>query len=288
MRHRLAEILAVNKESLDTLRSELSGMRSHVEGEKQDLLVNLAELTRRMVESLSCLEVGEGEEEEARQRSLEKEREVEAVRQQLDTELARVGDCHREIDTYRSQLEDALRALDGAKGELAETKEEGEARVEMERKERERMVKEVGEKAEGELKELKQRLELEHELELDSYKQQLETGESDRHSALVAELEETRRKEKEKEEELAELKAKTELFDVSCEEKIAEEKEKIVAILEAGFSERQRMALQELEAKLAEEHRYWQNGERQYSKSIRYGWTVRNVALSLHVQGQLE
>merc|ERR1719239_1635697 len=125
----------------------------------------------------------------------------------------------------------------------------------MERKERGRMVKEVGEKAEGELKELKQRLELEHELELDSYKQQLETGESDRHSAQVAELEETRRKEKEKEEELAELKAKTELFDVSCEEKIAEEKEKIVAILEAGFSERQRMALQDLEAKLAEEHR---------------------------------
>jgi len=108
---------------------------------------------------------------------------------------------------------------------------------------------------EGELKELKQRLELEHELELDSYKQQLETSESDRHSALLDELEDLRRKEKQKEEELAELKAKTELFDVSCEEKIAEEKEKIVAILEAGFSERQRMALQDLEAKLAEEHR---------------------------------
>ena len=61
MCHRLAEILAVNKESLDTLRTELSGMRSHVEGEKQDLLLNLAELTRRMVESLSCLEVGEEE-----------------------------------------------------------------------------------------------------------------------------------------------------------------------------------------------------------------------------------
>ena len=244
MSHRLAEILAVNKGSLDTLRTELSGMRSHVEGEKQDLLLNLAELTRRMVESLSCLEVGEGEEEEARERSLEKEREVEAVRQQLDTELARVSDCHREIDTYRSQLEDALRALDGAKGELAETKEEGEARLETER-----------EKAEGELKELKQRLELEHELELDSYKQQLETGESDRHSALLDQLEDLRSKEKQKEKELAELKAKTELFDVSCEEKIAEEKEKIVAILEAGFSERQRMALLDLEAKLAEEHR---------------------------------
>ena len=251
---RLAEILAVNKESLDSLRTELSGMRTHVEGEKQDLLVNLAELTRRMVESLSCLEVGEGE-EEARERSLEKEREVEAVRQQLDTELARVADCHREIDNYRSQLEEALRALDGAKGELAETKEEGEARLEMERKERERIVKEVGEKAEGELKELKQRLELEHELELDSYKQQLETSESDRHSALLAELEETHRKEKEKDKELAELKAKTELFDMSCEEKIAEEKEKIVAILEAGFSERQRMALQDLEARLKEEHK---------------------------------
>merc|ERR1719239_1853895 len=125
----------------------------------------------------------------------------------------------------------------------------------MERKERGRMVKEVGEKAEGELKELKQRLELEHELELDSYKQQLETGESDRHSALLDQLEDLRSKERQKEEELAELKAKTELFDVSCEEKIAEEKEKIVAILEAGFSERQRMALQDLEAKLAEEHR---------------------------------
>ena len=44
-------------------------------------------------------------------------------------------------------------------------------------------------------------------------------------------------------------------MDVTCEEKITEEKEKIVTILEAGFIERQKMALQQLEGRLQEQHR---------------------------------
>ena len=58
-----------------------------------------------------------------------------------------------------------------------------------------------------------------------------------------------------RDEEVADLKAKTELLDVTCEEKITEEKEKIVTILEAGFIERQKVALQQLEARLQEQHR---------------------------------
>jgi len=95
--------------TLDSLREELGGMRKEVEGEKQDMLASLAELTRRMVDSLSCLEAEEGELEVARRSGEEREREVVAVRQQLELELARLGDCHREIEGYSGQLEEALR-----------------------------------------------------------------------------------------------------------------------------------------------------------------------------------
>ena len=120
------------------MREELGGMRKEVEGEKQDLLASLAELTRylggeiqmflvllsihppdlcllltcpsrRMVDSLSCLEAEEGELEVARRSGEEREREVVVVRQQLELELARLGDCHREIEGYSGQLEEALR-----------------------------------------------------------------------------------------------------------------------------------------------------------------------------------
>ena len=61
------------------------------------------------MDSLSCLEAEEGELEVARRSGEEREREVVAVRQELEVEVARLGDCHREIESYRGQLEEALR-----------------------------------------------------------------------------------------------------------------------------------------------------------------------------------
>ena len=51
-----------------------------------------------------------------------------------------------------------------------------------------------------------------------------------------------------------ELEAKLELLQITGEERIKEEKDKIVRILEAGFSERVRVSLQELESRLKQEH----------------------------------
>ena len=52
---------------------------------------------------------------------------------------------------------------------------------------------------------------------------------------------------------LAEVEAKLELLEITGEERIKEEKDKIVKILEAGFSERQRVGLQEQETRLRQE-----------------------------------
>ena len=51
----------------------------------------------------------------------------------------------------------------------------------------------------------------------------------------------------------AEVEAKLELLEITGEERIKEEKDKIVKILEAGFSERQRVGLQEQETRLRQE-----------------------------------
>ena len=45
-----------------------------------------------------------------------------------------------------------------------------------------------------------------------------------------------------------------ELLEITGEERIKEEKERIVSILEAGFSERQRVALQQLDQRLTQDH----------------------------------
>ena len=59
---------------------------------------------------------------------------------------------------------------------------------------------------------------------------------------------------KESDELCEDLKTKVQLMDITNEERIKEEKEKIVQILEAGFSERQRVALHEIEANLKASH----------------------------------
>ena len=51
-----------------------------------------------------------------------------------------------------------------------------------------------------------------------------------------------------------EVEAKLELLEITGEERMKEEKDKIVSILEAGFTERQRLALSELEQNLKQQH----------------------------------
>ena len=59
----------------------------------------------------------------------------------------------------------------------------------------------------------------------------------------------------EKDEAILELRTRNELMEVTHDEKIQEEKDKIVKILEVGFSERQKLALCDLEEGLKKDHR---------------------------------
>merc|ERR1712226_1819232 len=116
-------------------------------------------------------------------------------------------------------------------------------------------LKKVEMKAQEERSELRQTLTLDYEVELDICKQQLVAGENDRLEGLLSEVTELKKTIKEREDECTDLRTKSQLQDVTCDEKIKEEKEKIVQILEAGFVQRQKLALEQLETSLSEAHR---------------------------------
>ena len=71
------------------------------------------------LESLSLLP-GDLEKEQTKRR--ESETELVELRAKLETELHKLDDCHKEIDIYRYQLEEANRSLDAAKEDMDELK----------------------------------------------------------------------------------------------------------------------------------------------------------------------
>merc|ERR1712062_373126 len=92
------------------------------------------------------------------------------------------------------------------------------------------------------------KLTLEHEIELDALREELEN--SERVANCESEVKRLREILQLKESDVEALRRKTRLMEVNQEEKFHEEKEKIVQILEAGFSQRERLSLQKCEEKL--------------------------------------
>merc|ERR1712079_411299 len=162
------------------------------------------------------------------------ESDLDKVRAQLELEIQKLEDCHREIDIYRQQLEQAALELDKVKTEFIETQE-----IHAEEK------KNLKENSDVEKAEIVKKLTLEHEIELDALREELEN--SEKVANCEAEVKRLREILQLKESDVEALRRKTRLMEVNQEEKFHEEKEKIVQILEAGFSQRERLSLQKCE-----------------------------------------
>eukprot|EP00092_Neocalanus_flemingeri_P034467 GFUD01037478.1.p1 GENE.GFUD01037478.1~~GFUD01037478.1.p1 ORF type:complete len:1402 (+),score=479.73 GFUD01037478.1:84-4289(+) len=253
---RIASIVGVSKTGLDSLRDELQGMKSKVDTDRQDVLGLLAEMTKKMMDGLQELEtLSILPTDLQREKTLRKESEseLEDVKAKLETEVHKLDDCHREIDIYRYQLEEANRALDSSKMDMEEEKQKFQNEFCKMKEELEKEIQELKSKFKKEKRELKQAMELEHELELDNYKEKVMKGEGEKVESLIEEISVMKKQLDEKELELNDLKRKTELMEVTHSGQ--EENQKKVETLEADFQERQKTELSQLEEKLREHHR---------------------------------
>jgi len=198
--------LVLSQTSLADLRESLRELRLQVEGDRE----NFEEESKRMAEALSEAAAAK-EAEEARHK---------------DQVLAQLEDCHREIDVYRQHLHERESQLDQLRAEHAEDME--------------KWATELEERCSTVKKEAETRLALDHELELDALKEEMRKNEAtlmlkEKLQMAEKELAEERKCKKAAEEKMRALES-------TQEEKINAEKDKIVAILEAGFSERERLA----------------------------------------------
>ena len=94
----------------------------------------------------------------------------------------------QEIDIYRYQLEEANKSLDSAKEDMNEMKVKKEAEFTKMKGELEQKILELTDTFKKEQKELKQALELEHELELDNFKEKVNKEDSDQVTTLLASI----------------------------------------------------------------------------------------------------
>lgn len=253
---KIANIVGVSKTGLDSLREELQGMKSKVDTDRQDVLGLLAEMTKRMMDGLQELEtLSILPTDLQREKTLRKESEteLEEVKNRLETEVNKLDDCHREIDIYRYQLEEANKALDSSKIELNEEKEKLQNELCQLKEQLEKEIDELKSRFKKEKRELKQTMELEHELELDNYKEKLTKGEGSKVDSLLEEVIALKKALNAKEEELNELKTKNALMEVTKHDK--EDNSDIVQTLTAEFQERQATELSQLEDKLRKDHK---------------------------------
>merc|ERR1719460_1274588 len=119
----------------------------------------------------------------------EKETELAYLRAKLETEMHKLDDCHREIDIYRHQLEEANRTLDAVKEEMKELQEKYDFQLKSMKSEHESRLGELTLRFKSEKSELKQALELEHELELDNFKEKQIKIENQQQKALSSDIE---------------------------------------------------------------------------------------------------
>ncbi len=158
----------------------------------------------------------------------------------LEVKSHKLEDCHREIENYRTQLELLDRELDKLKGENAEEKEHWRASLE-----------ETKKSLDEEKKEMRKRMLLDHELELESVRQELINNEEV--AKLQSEIKRLQKLVEEKNDLAEALKKKKKLLETSQEEKFRQERERTLEILEATFESRERkavkVALEEAESK---------------------------------------
>lgn len=225
------------RKALPALRARVTSEKSQLNHDLKVLADSLCEHVRKIhtvndAEIVKCLE--------------EKDETVRELTEKLELEAHKLADCHGEIDIYRQQLNDAVTEVDKLKADHAEDEEAW--RTEMEEK-----CEEMAKSAD----EARKKMLLEHEVELDTLKESLSNKEVVRR--LEDEIARLKKACEDHQDMIAALKKKTRLMENAQEEKFHTEKDKIVQILEAGFTEREKLAVnkcrEEMEAVMEERER---------------------------------
>ena len=139
---------------------------------------------------------------------------------------------------FRQQLEQAAQEVDKLKTDLIEAQETHDTQQ-----------SKLKAASEVEKADIIKKLTLEHEIELDALREELEN--SEKVANCESEVKRLREILQMKENDVEALRRKTRLMEMNQEQRFHEEKEKIVQILEAGFSQREKLSLQKLEEELA-------------------------------------
>jgi hypothetical protein len=229
--------------SLSALKKDLANMKSKLVADqdsfqkftddlKLQIVANVVRVNENSNKRLSL--VMEDVEQRARKQS---ESDLDKIRDKLELEMQKLEDSHREIDIYQQQLQQAAQEADKLKTENIEAKELHSSNMSR-----------LKEATDIEKAEIIKKLTLEHEIELDALREELEN--SEKVANCEAEVKRLREVLQLKESDVEALRRKTRLLEMTQEEKFHEEKEKIVQILEAGFVQREKLALQQYEDEL--------------------------------------
>ena len=128
-------------------------------------------------------------------------------------------------------------------------------------------MKKLKDASEVEKADIVKKLTLEHEIELEVLREELEN--SEKMANIESEVKRLREVLNMKDNDVEALRRKTRLMEITQEERFHEEKEKIVHILEAGFAERERLSLEKREEDLNEKFEKMLEDEKQvYSVEI--------------------
>ena len=156
-------------ESLTSLKTELQELKTKLVKERETFQIFYDQMSQKILSNV--LKVNENsnkrlslamEDVESRVRK-ESESDLDKIRYKLEVELQKLEDCNREIDNYRQQLEQAAQEVDKLKTDSIEAKEIHESDI-----------KKLKECNELEKADIVKKLTLEHEIELDALREELE------------------------------------------------------------------------------------------------------------------
>merc|ERR1719219_389589 len=195
--------------TLEDLKCDLKTFKTKIQSDQQEFLAKMCGgLTDDIVKQV--LKMNENryssviEDIESRVRK-ESESDLDKIRTQLELETQKLEDCHREIDIYRQQLEQTALEMDKLKTEFIETKEIHAAEKQT-----------LTENSDIEKAEIVKKLTLEHEIELDALREELEN--SEKVANCEAEVKRLREILQLKESDVEALRRKTRLMEVNQEE----------------------------------------------------------------------
>eukprot|EP00095_Tigriopus_kingsejongensis_P007557 maker-scaffold104_size368486-snap-gene-2.42 protein:Tk07557 transcript:maker-scaffold104_size368486-snap-gene-2.42-mRNA-1 annotation:"rb1-inducible coiled-coil protein 1" len=235
-------LLDPSKESLTEMRSELGALKDKILEDRSTFESSLQELNALIGDKMLSLHRIEAEKlAQSDDLAKAKEATIAALDTQLDLELHKLEDSRREVEMCHQQLEMSQQEMDHLNLEHTETVERLQ---QAHAKAHKAVISERDEFVKG--------LTLEHELEMDAIRDDPKV------SRKMHDLEDALRGLKEelamKEDVIVDLKRKTRILENSSDAKFQREKDKIVQILESGFAQRERLAIEKREAELDVEH----------------------------------